>query len=307
MAELMGLRSASFIDTNSTKVRDLMVNLVEYVQALDHILNPPTPAPVGTGAGPDVCPLIHLEKTPNGYPILPDPIPSEGWKKETWNLLFTDYIGQIYHLACGGVKKQVPYKLISEGQKHFIDPKYLPREMTFRPPRNIAFTEMKDFFDHLLQRQRQHGPGDTFKFQMIKLKGESVPALYKSDVDNDSDSDTRSNPMNSINNPNQPNPITSNSNNATLGPESRVDPDPRPEHGAGVRPVESEIRKDNCPCPGTGANSKCPPSNTTNITPTNDVNTLGPRPRPRPKPKPITKRTTRSQQVDPDSGHDPAS
>ena len=35
IAELMGVPSSSFVDTHSEKVTDLMVKLVEYVQAMD--------------------------------------------------------------------------------------------------------------------------------------------------------------------------------------------------------------------------------------------------------------------------------
>ena len=65
------------------------------------------------------------KKNENGYPILPDPISLEGWKKLTWDHLFTDYLGQQYQLAYRGItkkiqKKQIPYKIISEKQQFFI-------------------------------------------------------------------------------------------------------------------------------------------------------------------------------------------
>ena len=131
IAELMGVPSTSFIDTYSSKVTDLMISLVEYVQAMDNILNPASSNPAATTTNnnlpiANLLPHIQLEKNPNGYPILPDPIPSEGWKKGTWDQLFTDYLGQMYHLACGGQVKHIPYKRISESQKDFIDPKCLP-------------------------------------------------------------------------------------------------------------------------------------------------------------------------------------
>ena len=90
---------------------DLMVKLVEYIQAMDKILNPIHRPDNGTGTStghsPDGVQLkpIHLksttlEKNEKGYPILPDPIPSDGWKKSTWESLYLDYLGQHYHLAC---------------------------------------------------------------------------------------------------------------------------------------------------------------------------------------------------------------
>jgi hypothetical protein len=195
----MGVPSSSFVDTYNGKVTDLMVKLVEYVQDMDKFLNTPatnggTGTGTGTGTGPDNTPINMiqqpsiLEKNENGYPILPDPIPSEGWKKTTWDSLFTDYLGQQYHLACGGITKHIPYKRISEKQKDFIENKYLPPKTQFRSPRNIAIQEMKSIFNHLLQRQRTYGTEDTFKFKSIKLKGETLPAKYKIDLDEENPS-----------------------------------------------------------------------------------------------------------------------
>ena len=183
----MGVPSVSFVDTYSRKVTDLMISLVEYVQAMDNILNPSNPA-AGTTTNnvqtPKSLTNLQLDKTPNDYPILPDPIPSEGWKKGTWDELFTDYLSQMYHLACGGQDKHIPYKLIMENQREFIDPKYLPRKMAFRSPHNTGFNEMKALFDHFLKRQSKYGPEDTFKFKSIKFRGEIVPAQYVS-IDSD--------------------------------------------------------------------------------------------------------------------------
>lgn len=173
-----------------------MINIVEYVQALDNILKPPRP--IGTGTGPGIniplrtsqpsslpttkVPPNTLEKNPNGYPILPIPFPSDTWKKTAWDSLFTEYLGQHYNLACGGKDRHIPYKRISENQTKYIDPKYLPRGTDFRPPRNIGINEMKSIFQHLLSRQQKHGPEDTFKFKSIKLKGITVPAIYNSTI-----------------------------------------------------------------------------------------------------------------------------
>lgn len=219
----MAVPSASFIDTYSAKVTDLMVNMVEYVQALDKIVNTPAHPPSGTGTGTDITILpnanrsipIHLENNPNGYPILPDQISSEGWKKTAWDSLFTEYIGQQYHLACGGKVKHIPYKRISENQQKFIDPKYLPRKTTFRPPRNIGLKEIKSIFEHLLQRQRDYGPEDTFKFKSIKLKGNSVSAQYKSTEDSSNTINSNSSLGSDFNTDTRP---TINSSNSTPGP-----------------------------------------------------------------------------------------
>lgn len=205
--ELMRVPSASFIDTYPQKVTELMMNLVLYVQMMDVLLNPSVTTGTGAeaGAAPDPGPgigvipqpsnnsstPIHLEKNANGYPILPDPLPGAGWKKTAWEALFTDYLGQQYNLASGGNKRLIPYKCIGENQLQFIDRKYLPRKTVFRSPRNIGKDEIKSIFDFLLERQRNHGPEDTFIFKSIKLKGNTVPSQYTTNINNDSNSDAR--------------------------------------------------------------------------------------------------------------------
>ena len=269
----MGVPSSSFVDTHSEKVTDLMVKLVEYVQAMDKILNPPN-LPVGTGTGPvadtgtddsprnfTVQKSTVLKKNVNGFPVLPDPIPSDGWKKTTWDSLFTDYLGQQYHLACGGIKKHIPYKQISENQQDFIDKKYLPRKTMFRPPRNITLDEMKIIFDHFLQSQRSNGPENTFKFKLIKLKGNTVPANYRSILNDGNASETR--PI--------PSPVS------TTPQEPSRDPDPI---RSGPGPAAA----------GPDTNPSVPPSSdpTAYTTPPPATN---PR-KTRPKPRPINKKKT---------------
>ena len=202
IAEMMGVPSSSFIDIYSEKVTDLMVKLVEYVLTMDRFLNPTSGSDSGTGTGTGAAAgtgtidgtaelpsnmIIQksciLDKNENGYPILPDPIPSEGWKKTTWDSLFTDYIGQQYHLACGGRASHIPYKHISEDQEGFIENQYLPPKTIFRSPRNITLDEMKVIFDHFLQRQRKYGHEETFKFKSIKHKGKTIPASYSINSD----------------------------------------------------------------------------------------------------------------------------
>ena len=61
----MGVPSTSFVDTYNQAVMDLMVKLVEYVQAMNKILNPIHRPDNGTGHGPDGVQLkpIHLKST----------------------------------------------------------------------------------------------------------------------------------------------------------------------------------------------------------------------------------------------------
>jgi hypothetical protein len=300
----MGVPSSSFVDTYNGKVTDLMVKLVEYVQDMDKFLNTPATnggTGTGTGTGPDNTPINMiqqpsiLEKNENGYPILPDPIPSEGWKKTTWDSLFTDYLGQQYHLACGGITKHIPYKRISEKQKDFIENKYLPPKTQFRSPRNIAIQEMKSIFNHLLQRQRTYGTEDTFKFKSIKLKGETLPAKYKIDLDeeNPSGNDPEPNLETTANRSTPRGPIGTTdftpagpSSTTPAGPAGPTNSSPAGPIVAG--PVDSGLINSS-PTPITNVDSTIvqdPVSGGTQ--PQNGMNSKTLRPRPRPRP--ITKK-----------------
>jgi hypothetical protein len=201
----MGVSSASFVDTYYAKVTDLMVKLVEYIQSLDNRLSPPeqnrtgtetgTAVIIGNGTGNNISPMsspstLILEKSPKGYPILPDPIPSERWKKTQWEILFSDYIRQQYHLALGGKNHAVPYKRIAEKQLDFIEPKYLPRKTIFKSPRNTTLDEIKSILDFFLKRQRDHGPEEAFRFKAIKLKGITVATEYEEKSSSDPTSDS---------------------------------------------------------------------------------------------------------------------
>jgi hypothetical protein len=316
----MGVPSTSFIDTYPGKVNDLMISLVEYVQAIDRIRNPPNASQPtsnpGGGTNTDTIPIINplssiqLEKNLNGYPILPDPIPSEGWKKGSWDRLFTDYLGELYQLACGGKDRHIPYKRIGENQKEYIDPKYLPRKTTFKPPRNITVLEMKGIFEHFLQRQKKYGPEDAFKFKSIKLKGETVPALYKSDSiivssvpgpgsgpgpspgpELTTNCPTPSGPSQNLND----NPVTNSNTNSKCRqplkktkPQKKTKTSSRSKSGSGPIP-SSEIETQNNPKIIKNSNSSTAEQS-----------------RPRPRPRPLTRRITRStaQGLGPEAGND---
>ena len=291
IAELMGVPSASFIDTYNNKVIDLMVNIVQYVQAMDEILHPTrgqndgTSTGTGTGIGPDALPTnkiiqksTPLERNVNGYPMLPDPIPSDGWLKTTWDSLFSDYIGQQYHLACGGTTKHIPYKRISENQLEFIENKYLPRKTTFRSPRNIPMQEMISIFDHLLQRQRTHGPEDTFTFKSIKFKGKTVPANYPKNINeenssqNDPETHPMSRPIGSIAS-SSIGPVRNSGPVATVGPDTLLGSD-EPDEPLGTIPYLTPR-----PTPTPNANSPI-----TEAVAGGDLSQSPTKPRPRPRP-----------------------
>jgi hypothetical protein len=265
----MGVPSASFTNTYTAKVTDLMINMVEFIQAMDNLKNPistigpgpgPAPVPDAGNRGNHVNRIDQLEKNRNGYPILPDPLPNDSFKKTGWDTLFTNYLGQQYHLATGGKIMHIPYKRISENELDFIDSKYLPPNTIFRPPRNIPLQEIKGIFAYLLERQRLHGPEDTFRFKSIKLKGETVPSQYK--------------------------PIDNTEREQNSGPGPGPGPEPAPERHPtpSSNPITHATNQLNTPPLSQ------PPTNLgpRNISQT-ETNTGGDKDLPRPRPRPKTR------------------
>lgn len=114
----MGVPSALFVDTYSEKVTTLMIKLVEYMQAMDKIINPSAGPTVSTSldtgpinVGPiDILTTIvilkptALERNKMDIPLYLILFPHKDGKKTTWDKLFTDYLGQQYCLACGEKK-----------------------------------------------------------------------------------------------------------------------------------------------------------------------------------------------------------
>jgi hypothetical protein len=87
-------------------------------------------------------------------------------------------------LATAGKSSHVPYAEIEKRQTRFIESKYLPRNTKIRQPRNLTKAVIKEIFEHLLERQKMHGPEATFLFKSVKSGDNIVPAKYPSDKGN---------------------------------------------------------------------------------------------------------------------------
>lgn len=306
IGELMGVPSMSFLDTHPTKVNDILISLFDYVQAIDKIKNPQNSPQAAADTInrpiPHMSLPIQLEISVGGHMILPDPIPSDGWKKVDWDRLFTQYVSQRYHLACGGIEKHIPYKIITTNQKDFIEPKYLPRRTLFRPPRNIVINDMKSIFDHFLKRQRKYGPEETFNFKSIQLKKEIVPAQNKFCTVNANRNES-SDETNLCNRP--PSGIPSDTQQITNPVAGSNGTSPQLTNScsrsSAVPSRTQDIPNETGRCNGTGVEG-CPVPGPTSGLPdtsnTNDIADSSPvgdkQPRPRPRPRPILKRITRS-------------
>ena len=94
IAELTGVPAPSFVDTYPQLMSEMKLSMLEYVKALRTKKNyPDLPFGIGNHQGK---PKLVLEKTTDGYPILPAPLPSQTWNKQDWEDLFTMYMGWHY-------------------------------------------------------------------------------------------------------------------------------------------------------------------------------------------------------------------
>ncbi|KDR67376.1 hypothetical protein GALMADRAFT_216469 [Galerina marginata CBS 339.88] len=175
IAELMGYRTSPFKQLHGTLVKDMKNALMNYVKVLETTaISGDVPfsdsgvrLPPGTGMDKGKL-KFNFETTGLGYPILPNPIPCLGWGKTDWEIFLKSYLSAHYYLATAKKTEHVPYKQINLDQSAYIDPKYLPDDMALRDPRNLIKEKTVSFFNHLIERQKSHGPEETFRFKGIK-------------------------------------------------------------------------------------------------------------------------------------------
>jgi hypothetical protein len=94
IAELMGVPSASFLDTHEDDVKNMKLTLLNYVKALRTQQSHPD-LPFGIGNDQRQTSIL-LENTTDGYPILPIPLACHNWNKQQWEELFTMYMSRHY-------------------------------------------------------------------------------------------------------------------------------------------------------------------------------------------------------------------
>lgn len=94
IAELMGIPSAPFLETYPDDVKNLKLSILNYMKA---VRAKKSHADILFGIGNDGrWPNLVLESTPDGFPIIPTPLPSDTWRKKDWEELFTMYMGRHY-------------------------------------------------------------------------------------------------------------------------------------------------------------------------------------------------------------------
>jgi hypothetical protein len=196
IANLMNVKAPTFIDLHSAEVENFKYLFEQYVTGLENIQkNETTGMSFGLGVGfGHEMPSVTLKLTKDGYPVLDDPLPCAKWNKKLWEKFAAGYFSAHYskflhvfkiihsmmvvELATGGKTSPVPYLFITERQKEMVEKQYFPAKFVLRHPSNLQLHEIKSLFEHLIERQRVHGPENTFKFKGFRHGGEISPALY---------------------------------------------------------------------------------------------------------------------------------
>lgn len=102
----------------------------------------------------------------------------------------------------------------------FIDPDYLPADISFKDPRSMKIESLIKFFKHVLEREQSHGIPNAFRFKAVlssRKNGTICPAHYKHDGDGD-DSENENVPPPRVRRKRRKAPLTS-VNTAVLNPE----------------------------------------------------------------------------------------
>lgn len=80
-------------------------------------------------------------------------------------------------LASGG-KRPVPYGAVEAATEHFIDIQYQPPSFVLKDPSKLSKDAVISFLKHILDRQRDIGVDDAFKFRIYTTKKGEHQAKY---------------------------------------------------------------------------------------------------------------------------------
>lgn len=97
----------------------------------------------------------------------------------------------VIELACGDPDRQAPFEQIMANNSDFIHSDCLPSGISLKDPRSMKHDALISFFQHVSNREDQHGIQNAFRFQNVmtgRKKGTLRPARYKVDGDEGSES-----------------------------------------------------------------------------------------------------------------------
>ena len=126
-------------------------------------------------------PGIILPEDLDGWPILPGPDPAINGKAllENSKALVRAFITAHYRLATGGMQSIVPWAMIVDEPRNFIEKEYLPAlSNSFKEPSRMCSVDAEACLGHWRLRQATCKPSKVFRFKRIILKRTRVHMQY---------------------------------------------------------------------------------------------------------------------------------
>ncbi|KAH9481967.1 hypothetical protein JR316_0006497 [Psilocybe cubensis] len=180
IAELLGLKTGlkvkSFEQTYPKQAREMQRLMIEYVRSLiDKSQGKETTSPQPNTLG----------ISDDGFPLISASYDKDNLHKSEASKLYREYLSAHYKLATNNRTEQCPYDSLVKDTSSFIKPEYLPDGFVFRDPHNTQLESIKEFFDHIVERERSLPPAQVFRFHNVttaRINGTIVPSSYPDDV-----------------------------------------------------------------------------------------------------------------------------
>ncbi|KAM6491584.1 hypothetical protein JOM56_012976 [Amanita muscaria] len=157
IADVTGITTSPFVDSYRNEVSHMKRLLMQYVKKVQSTANPLVPIAPTPCRNEDDSKIISLNRTADGFPILPNPWKTGNYTKKQLDQLWSLYVNQHYKLANGGRSRKVPYKAISADTSHFIMPECLPAEFVLKDPSLTIAVMVED----ILQPAKYPGCADA--------------------------------------------------------------------------------------------------------------------------------------------------
>ncbi|KAF9559422.1 hypothetical protein CPC08DRAFT_763300 [Agrocybe pediades] len=176
--QLLGIKADSFEDQNDSLVEQFQRSIFRYVE--DLVAKKEGKAPkFGYNPSESYVQYIEIDRV-TGFPRILPSIRECKEPKKVYEQVFRKYLCSQYEVATGS-SRPVPYSSIVQNIKKFIDKQHLPKHWALKDPRNITMNDIKQFFDHIWQRQQLYPLNDVFRFKSVMSKrrnGEIMKAPY---------------------------------------------------------------------------------------------------------------------------------
>ncbi|PPQ84841.1 hypothetical protein CVT26_011893, partial [Gymnopilus dilepis] len=179
----LGVNVKPFHEVYADEIADLKYKFSTYIKTLEaHREIPGLPRSMIPNGPPVGAAGTVFEKTAEGFPILPKPLPIIDKGKKDLEEFYNRYMSDHYALATGGKYTIAPWTDMTKDVHGVIDRKYIPKDVRLTNPRNTKKQAIEDLFEHILLRQEKHGPEDAFRFKGFRKGNEIVPTVYPGQI-----------------------------------------------------------------------------------------------------------------------------